>query len=316
MSRTIGNVMPVRPEASPANQVLVYPMSAYTLGLRKPGHFHLISFKERAQESLNPLVPHSHDFYELIWFRSGTGQVHSDLRACPVRPGTLFFASPGQVHYWKFNEPLDGEIISFTHEFFLVNAENPGLFGRLPFLHAETFDPVLHFDPAEMERMNGLFRELRTAAADGAPGRDDMVRAYLTIMLTHTRRVWMRTHDGHAEPNAGTGDLLACRFRLALEENFPQMLTVSEYASLLRVSRSHLNEELRRQSGSSASKIIHERILLEAKRLLVHTSLTISEIAYRLRFQDPSYFGRFFRKCTGQTPGMYREAAHHDLLAS
>jgi AraC-like DNA-binding protein len=291
-------------------------MSAYNLGFRKPGQFHLTSFKESAQESPNPRVPHSHDFYELIWMHSGTGEVHSDLRTCPVQPGTLFFASPGQVHYWRFYGPRDGEIIRFTHEFFLVNAEDPGLFGRLPFLHAEAFDPVLHFDPAERERMNNLLGELRAAAADSAPGRDDLVRAYLTIILTHTRRVWMRVHDGRIEARAGTGDLLACRFRLALEENFPQMLTVGEYATLLRVSRSHLNEELRRQSGSSASKIIHERILLEAKRLLVHSTLTISEIAYRLRFQDPSYFGRFFRKCTGQTPGMYREAAYHDLLAS
>jgi len=311
----MGKITPLSRETALPNQVPLYSMSAYTLGLIKPGHFHLTSMTERTAESPNPLVPHCHDFYEMIWLPVGRGQVHSDLRTCPIQPRTLFFAAPGQVHYWKFTEPPDGEIIRFTHDLFMVNAENPGLFGRLSFLHAETLDPVLYFNEAEAARMNALLSELRGVAADSAPGRDDMVRAYLTVILTHTRRVWLRVHEGRPETTAATGDLLACRFRIALEENFPQMLTVREYAALLHVSRSHLNETLRRQSGRSASDIIHERILLEAKRLLVHSSLTVSEIAYRLRFQDPSYFGRFFRKCAGLTPGMYRETAHHDLLA-
>ena len=57
-------------------------MAAYTLGLRKAGQFHLISFEERELESLNPCVPHCHDFYELIWLPNGHGLVQSDLRGC------------------------------------------------------------------------------------------------------------------------------------------------------------------------------------------------------------------------------------------
>ena len=304
-----------RGEESLPTQVPLYAMSAYTSGLRKPGHFHLLSFEEGQNERINRFVPHCHDFFEMIWLPSGRGQLQSDLHCHPVEPRTLFFASPGQVHSWQFTEPPEGEIVSFTHDFFLVNPENPGFFGRLPFLHGNEIEPVLHFTEAEGGQMDSLFRQLRAAAADPAHGRDDMVRAFLTIILTLTRRVWLRYHADDAEAGWREGDLLACRFRLSLEENFPLMLTVQEYADLLHVSRSHLNEELRRQSGRSASEIIHERILLEAKRLLVHSSLTVSEIAYRLRFQDPSYFGRFFRKSTGQTPGSFREITHRELLA-
>ena len=315
MPKITGLTKSARRDEPLPTQVPLYPMSAYTSGLRKPGHFHLLSFEEGQNERINRFVPHCHDFFEMIWLPIGRGQVQSDLRSFPVEPRTLFFAAPGQVHSWQLTEPAEGEIVSFTHDFFMVNSENPGLFGRLPFLHANVTNPILQLNEAEGATMDDLFRQLRAAAADPAPGRDDLVRAFVTIILTVTRRVWLRCHAGDAEISPREGDLLASRFRLSLEENFPHMLTVQEYADLLHVSRSHLNEELRRQSGRSASEIIHERILLEAKRLLVHSSLTISEIAYRLRFQDPSYFGRFFRKCTGRTPGMFRETTHRELLA-
>ncbi|MCC5023161.1 MAG: AraC family transcriptional regulator [Candidatus Synoicihabitans palmerolidicus] len=85
---------------------------------------------------------------------------------------------------------------------------------------------------------------------------------------------------------------------------------------MLKVSRTHFNNVLRRFSGRSASELIHERILLEAKQRLLHSTLTIAEIAYDLRFQDPSYFGRCFRKYTGETPGEYRESAQFEALVS
>lgn len=303
----------LRGEAS-AGDVQFYAMSAYTTGVRKPGHFHLLTFEEGQNERINRFVPHCHDFFEIVWLPRGRGEVRSDLRAFPVEPRTLFFVAPGQVHAWRFTEPPEGEIVSFTRDFFRVNAENPGLFGRLPFLQAGAAEPILRLDAEAGARMDDLFRELRAAASDPAPGRDDLVRAYLTVILTHIRRAWQQRPGGGA-PEVRTNDVLACRFLLSLEENFPRVLSVHDYAEILQVSRSHLNEELRRHSGRSASEIIHDRLLLEAQRLLVHSTLTIAEIGYRLQFDDPSYFGRFFRKCSGCTPGEYRQKARQNAAA-
>jgi len=293
---------------------VLYPMSAYTEGLRKPGHFHLLRLQEGQNDRVSRVIPHRHDFFELIWLPSAHGQMQCDLRTFSVKPGSLFFASPGQIHSWRLTEPGDGEIVSFTPDFFLLSSTQPGLLGRMPFIYSDTVAPILHLDEAEGARMETLFRDLRLAASDCAPGRDDIVRAYLTIILTRLRQAYTRRYSEMDAPIQG--DVLTRRFRLALEEHFPEMLEVGDYADLLQVSRSHLNDELRRQVGQSASEIIHQRLLLEAKRLLVHSTLTISEIAYSLRFHDPSYFGRFFRRCAGQTPGRYRDEASRDLLAS
>ncbi|MBC7366592.1 MAG: AraC family ligand binding domain-containing protein [Undibacterium sp.] len=131
-----GNLHAAAPRRGESGQtdVALYAMSAYTSGLRKPGHFHLLSFEEGQNGRINRFVPHCHDFFEIVWLPAGRGQVRCDLHTFTVKPRTLFFAAPGQVHAWQFTAPPEGEIVSFTHDFFMVNSENPGFFGRLPFL--------------------------------------------------------------------------------------------------------------------------------------------------------------------------------------
>lgn len=303
---------PVHP--IPGN-VALYPMSAYTHGLRKAGHFHVIRFKDGQSDQLNRYVPHRHDFFEIIWLRSAKGQVRSDLRSYRVDDHTLFFTSPGQIHAWEIADNAEGEIASFSEEFFSVNSEHPGLLGKMPFLHSGALDPILYLNPREASRIDRAFRQLHAEAKEAAPGRDDLVRSYLTIILTHARQSFARRQP-EAAASPPTVELIAGRFRHALAEHFPQLLEVGEYADLLHVSRTHLNDHLQRETGRTGSEIIHERIVLEAKRLLAHTSLTGAQIAYRLRFKDPSYFGRFFRRNTGQTPGEFRDQARADALAN
>jgi AraC-like DNA-binding protein len=313
-SKERSSVLRKPPAPLPAS-IALYPMSAYTRGIRKPGQFHFIRCGDDQQDRLDRLipVPHRHDFFEIIWVRQGTGVVRSDLRTYPVQPRTLFFTSPGQVHGWELAPPAKGEIAGFSEEFFAVNSEQPGLLAKMPFLYNGTADPILYLDTAEGRRIDQAFAQIHEDATPDGVGRDDFVRAHLTILLTLGRQWVERRAPGATTPPSA--DLLTRRFRLALEEHFPRLLEVGDYADLLRVSRTHLNAHLQAETGRTASEIIHERVVLEAKRLLARTSLTASEIAFRLGFHDPSYFGRFFRRCTGQTPGEFRDHARTDLLA-
>jgi AraC family transcriptional regulator, transcriptional activator of pobA len=93
----------------------------------------------------------------------------------------------------------------------------------------------------------------------------------------------------------------------SLEENFRTTQSVSGYAKLLKISSDRLGKAVQERSGRPAGEIIRQRLLLEAERLLAHTEMTVSEIAYGLNFQDPAYFSRFFRRLTGQSPGEFRQ---------
>ncbi|AHF94774.1 hypothetical protein OPIT5_26475 [Opitutaceae bacterium TAV5] len=96
-----------------------------------------------------------------------------------------------------------------------------------------------------------------------------------------------------------------------MEEQILKVQTVGEYAARLHVSPDRLSEAVREATGHPAGELIRQRQLLEARRLLAHTTRSVSEIAYALNFQDPAYFSRFFRRLTGQSPGEFRE----DFLA-
>ncbi len=274
-----------------------------------------MTLAESDREGHDRHVPHRHDFFELIWIRRGHGRVSCDLQGFEYRANTLLVVSPGQVHAWRYETETQGLIAGFSPEFLAVNSEHPGLLAKLPFLYPEFMDPVLYLDETEGGRIDLVFQQFQDLVQIEAPGRDDIARGFLLVILSHMRQLFARRGEAAPQPIRGESELLVQRFRLALEEHLPQIVEVGEFAELLNISRTHLNNGLRRYTGRSASELIHERMLLEAKRRLLHSTLTIAEIAYELRFQDPSYFGRFFRKYTGVTPGGYREAMQHAAIA-
>ena len=298
----------------PIASIIQYGLATYTdSSYQRPGNYSVFPYKAEGDGVHDRHVPHRHDFYQLIWLTEGSGSLKCDLNSWPFSAGSLFFAAPGRLHCWKPEQPSQGVALGFTDEFLNGDSAQPGLLGRFSYLH-ETEKPLLSLTGKEQAEMNSLFSILLTEAAQNEPGRDDVVRAYIMIVLAKARR-WLMKQSGDAPTDLATKSL-TLRFRHALEEHFPRLLKVSDFAKLLHTSRSQLNNDLRAHTGRTASDHIHDRILLEAKRLLLHSNATISEIAYELGFQDPSYFCRFFRHRASLSPGEYRARAQTELVAS
>jgi AraC-like DNA-binding protein len=118
----------------------------------------------------------------------------------------------------------------------------------------------------------------------------------------NTKKVSRRTH-------------LAYEFRKLVRENYLNLKKPKEYASLLNISVSYLNEVVKEQTGYAVSHWIKEEILLEAKRLLYYTQQNSKEIAFALQYEDYAYFSRFFKQNTGITPlefrNMYLDLSNH-----
>ncbi|AHF90633.1 DNA-binding domain-containing protein, AraC-type [Opitutaceae bacterium TAV1] len=298
-----------------ADIVASLPFSRYIQGYRSPGAFHVFRYEESVDPRQVRTQPHRHDFFQMLWLEEGQGTLRCDLEEHAFTGQSLAFFAPGRLHAWNHRIEPRGIMLGFPHSFFHSDSDYPGLLGRLPFLH-EPVVPILHFSGREATEMGQHFGQLLAEAARPLVGRDDIVRALITIILSKIRR-HLET-PGKPEPAhpAPAATSLAQRFRMALDQQFPRLLRVSDYAKLLNVSRSYLNEELRIHTGITASDHIHDRILLEAKRLLVYSPRTIAEIAYELQFQDPSYFSRFFRLRTTLSPGIYRQQEQQRLLRS
>ncbi len=281
------------------------PFAGYHQGFRSPGAFHVFRYEESLDPRKIRSQPHRHDFYQMLWLDEGCGTLRCDLETFAFEAPCFAFFAPGRLHAWHHEIEPRGIIFGFPQSFFHADTDYPGLIGRLDFLH-EAACPLLDLLGRDSEDMSRNFTHLLEEAANELPGRDDIVRALITIILSKARQHFhVRTQRvSRAETPIAT---LAQRFRIALDKNFPRLQKVSDYARILQVSRSHLNEELRLHTGRSASDHIHDRLLLEARRLLVYSPLTVAQIAYELQFQDPSYFGRFFRLRTNLSPGAFRE---------
>jgi AraC family transcriptional regulator, transcriptional activator of pobA len=305
--------MPVLDFNPSPGTVVQFPFSGYQQGHRRPGAFHVFRYEESSDPRYVRAQPHRHDFYQLLWLDKGKGQLVNDFEELPFENNTLAFFAPGRLHAWKHEAEPTGIMFGFTPDFFYANADDPGLLGRLNYLYGTS--PILQLNGRSAKEMSQWFALLYEEAGHSLPGRDDIVRALITIILTRGRQHHDSNHavtqcvsQGANNTDNASGSLLVQRFRVALEQHFPKLLKVSEYVRILRVSRTLLNQELHTVLGQTASDIIHDRLLLEAKRLLVHSrSQSIAEIAYHLQFRDPSYFGRFFRQRTGVSPGAYRE---------
>ena len=125
----------------------------------------------------------------------------------------------------------------------------------------------------------------------------------MQALLIYLSRIYERQYeDSIPAPNVQ----LLTRFQGCIEAGYKELHDVGAYAKLLNMSASHLNNLVREQSGRSAMEHIHERLVLESKRLLFNTSLSVKEIAFELGFKDDSYFNRFFKRYENATPTAYR----------
>ncbi len=251
--------------------------------------------------------PHSHPFFQVLISR-GPGILMRDFVEHRLSGVCLAFLGPGEVHCIPRSPRLRGYFASFTQSFFDGRTpppsrllEGPFFFGSIAIL------PVLEREA--QARFSAVFEEMVREYQEERPGGPEVLRALLEILLTRAARLCPGGSGALTRPAQ-----LARTFRLLVERHFRERHLPAAYAPLLGVTANHLNDTVRGQSGQSAGGVIRERQVLEAKRLLLHSAWSISEIAYHLGFKDPSYFSRFFARHTGGSPGAFREEIREKYL--
>ena len=250
-------------------------------------------------------IPHRHDFYHLFWVESGSGTFVSDSRSHPVTRGSLIFVPPGQVHAWEWNEPLSGYVVCFEPALLFSGPDRPyRLLQDLAQLSAATTDrPTFQTAGSAYQMLKAAFEDLAGECTGKAEFRGEMVRSQITALLIRLHRLGLHTASVEGQEHSTP---LTDRFLSLLEKADGKLQRAGDYASALSVSPRALVDAVLIETGKSPSAWIRDRTLLEARRLLAYTDLTISEIAYRLDFRNVSYFVRFYRRLAGVAPGASR----------
>ena len=250
-------------------------------------------------------TPHRHDFYQLFWVESGNGIFVSDGRSYPLTRGSLIFVPPGQVHAWKPKDTLNGYVLCFEPASLFGGNDRPyRLLHDLGQFSATTKDrATFQIVGSTYQILRAAFKDLSNESSGSAEFRSDMLRSQVTALLIRLHRLCLSTTSAEVQ---GYSTQLNSRFLLLLQKEEGRLQRTSFYASALSVSTRVLVDAVLAETGKSPSTWIRDRTLLEARRLLTYTDLTISEIAYRLNFRHVSYFVRFHRRLAGVAPGASR----------
>ena len=258
------------------------------------------------RKSYDVRTPHRHNYYEIFLFTKGSGDHMIDFESVPITPNCVHFLSPGQVHLLRRSLDSEGFVIYFSRDFYSLNLQDKDLLLTLPFLNSHDGPIPLTVPRQKFEHILQLVGMMQAQYEDSADLKKESLRSWLNLLLIEFHRVYNDLYQVGKEEQDSTKHHID-RFMVLVEKNFIKYHLVQEYASELALSPSHLNDLCKKKLGKTASSIIHERIALEAKRLLFHTELSAKEIAFFLNFEDPSYFSRFFRKKVNCSPSEFRK---------
>ncbi|OUJ75905.1 AraC family transcriptional regulator [Hymenobacter crusticola] len=249
----------------------------------------------------NLLIPHRKAHYMLVFVKHNRGRHWVDMTAYERKDNALYFTAPHQILVKEAATPFWGTYLTFTNEF-LALQQNAAL-RELPLIQNPHNGHELLLTAADMSFAEELLTRIEVEHNRPGEWQHRMLTAYLTVLLTYLSRLYTEQFPGN-EPSAD--QRLLRTYRAKVEECFRELHEVGAYAALLHISAGHLSEVVKAQSGRPAIKHLHERLVLEAKRLLLYTPLSLKELAFDLGFSDASYFNRFFKRETGITPAEFR----------
>jgi AraC family transcriptional activator of pobA len=265
---------------------------------------HIEPIRKRSGVNNWTIEPHAHPHHmQLLYVGAGGGLIDIERRSFAIEAPCLMTVPVAAVHQIRFEPETDGWVVTAAEPFVaqavlgdarLVEATRRG--GVFPL--ADTgLDPEL-VDAG----FNGLLREF----VYSAPGRRPAIMAHFITVLVSLLRAQAR----EAMPRLPVDDrsyALVVGYRDLIERHYREERRLEFYAARLAVTPARLNAACRARLGTTASRLLHDRIVTEAKRCLIYTAMSVAEIGYALGFDDPAYFSRFFSKRVGEAPGRLRE---------
>ncbi len=279
------------------------PVPVYPLEPDEVGHpqFRLYHYEGSMANLSELLIPHRKDHYLLVLVRHAVGRQWIDMTPYGLQDNTIYFVGPEQVIVKEDLRQVWSDGIAFTAEF-LSLPENASL-RNLPLIQNPQNEHELRLTDADVRFVDNMLSQISREYRHPGDWQQRMLGAYLTVLLTYLSRLYTEQFPA-TETSVNT--LLLKQFRAKVDTHFRHVHEVSEYAAMLNLSAGYLSEVVKEQSGKPAIKHIHDRLILEARRLLFHTQQALKEIADTLGFADASYFSRFFKRETGLTPAEYR----------
>ena len=265
----------------------------------EPVHYETIAARSALYDW--EITPHSHDsLLHLVFLNAGQAEMVLETQVMALELPCALMVPPRRIHGFRFSSDVVGEIVTLPQnllgELLVLSAELRGAFDGFRYLPLGR-----QADALALMRLH--FGQFAREYAGHQPGRLSVLMAVLAQVLVQLARAGAISTDmGPRNRMHGRVE----RFVELIERHFRDWQPLSFYAQRLGVSTAQLNNSCRREAGRSAQEMIHDRLLLEARRLLAYSDLDVTGIGYALGFRDPAYFSRFFARRQGVSPSVFR----------
>lgn len=256
------------------------------------------------KNSTHALVAHSHSFYQILWFHNEGGHHFIDFDTHEIKKNSVLFISKNQIHYFDESVKHEGVIIHFNEQFLMQSDVDIFLKYNI-FNKKEKSCYCITVDIAEVA--NNYIHLIKQELSNKASfGHKQVVRYLLKSLLIVFERSQIESKEGSIKPT-NLYELQYFQFKALIETHYTTHKSVSDYANLLNISSKTLTTITKTMTSKPPSELIAECMILEAQRLLSFTTLKINEVAYKLGFNDPSYFVKYFKRHLKKSPNQYRK---------
>jgi AraC family transcriptional regulator, transcriptional activator of pobA len=250
------------------------------------------------------------DTFSASLLTSGEATYRIGMQEYKMKEGSFYFMSPQQLRYYKKIKPWKGFVLLFSEEF-MFQFSKINIYKEYPFFQLDA-NVQLHLSKPQIIQLTALLEQIHQTYNSNETDKLKVIYHYLSLVLLQARKWYLHQNDNLIKTDKLVS--LAKAFDELLENHFFEIATqkaekifsVVDFANKLNVSTNYLSDSIKKETGKTPTQIIKERTILEAKSLLRNTELTVSEIAYFLTFEDPSYFAKYFKTSTGISPSDFR----------
>jgi len=266
---------------------------------------------KRCSESNWYIAPHSHPhFTQIVLVRSGSGVMMADGQTYEFDSPAVLIVPVHVVHGFQYAKDTDGWVLTLAETYQRTLLARVAEF-ELVWKNARTLS--LANTPKAFHMLNEALLQLDRELDESAAGAVLAAEAYVSTVLVTLLREIGTEGDMPAPAPRGHGAIVA-QFKDMIERRYREGWPLARFAEELNISQGALRTACMNITGETPVKLIHDRIIIEAKRNLIYSDMSVAQIAYWLGFDDPSYFSRFFTKQTGERPATFRQSQKYGAV--
>lgn len=244
--------------------------------------------------------------YIKILFLPEDYKVRVDFNEYVISQQALFFVAPNQFLQIEGTNSAEGYLIFYNSDFYCLHIHDAEVACDGLLFNNINHIPQVDIDDDEVGFINFLFHQIEAEFKLEDGSMEEMIRTYLKQLLIKATRLWKQQHLDKVAVNQKNDLEFFRKFMLLVDAHYKKKHRVADYADLLFMAPKTITHKFRRLQLPQPNDIIKNRIVLEAKRFLAHTSMTTKEIAYELGYEDPAYFSKLFKGKTNYSPSDFR----------